>query len=127
MESNDKDKMNPCSYKLSNQDDVIALKEESPHSIIISHPMFKVGELVDAIHENVLGISSGKLEENYYKPRKKWIDDGLDCEVLHIRGEGWQKGKIRIKVAIEFVPDEPIPQPASSPLDDIRQSIDRTF
>lgn len=59
---------------------------------------------------------------------------GIDCEVLKIGTNGWQKGKLRIKVTFEFCPDEPEitetmvsnePETSKpdSPLDDIRQMI----
>jgi hypothetical protein len=32
---------------------------------------------------------------------KTWVTDGADCEVL-MTGSTWKKGKIRIKIAIEF-------------------------
>ncbi|ACB52473.1 hypothetical protein cce_3125 [Crocosphaera subtropica ATCC 51142] len=35
----------------------------------------------------------------------------------------WKKGKIRLKVSLEFIPDEPKIKEIESPLDDIRQSI----
>ena len=69
-----------------------------------------------------------------------WKSKIIDCQFLKIGSKGWQKGKIRIqcipeskldsnsrpqrwyikvKVDIEFSPDEP-PQP-ESPLDDLRE------
>ncbi len=59
----------------------------------------------------------------------KWFDNGLDCEILQVGAKGWQKGKFRIKVALEFIPNEPeiqqipdITEPESS-LEDIRRMI----
>ncbi|PZD74879.1 hypothetical protein C1752_00942 [Acaryochloris thomasi RCC1774] len=42
--------------------------------------------------------------ENY---REAWFTDGLDCEILEPSSQGWQKGKVRFKVTLEFYPDEP--------------------
>jgi hypothetical protein len=54
-----------------------------------------------------------------------WTNNGVKCEVLK-PGKNWQKGKGRIKVSIEFCPDEPeiveIKEP-ESPLDDLRRKI----
>ncbi|MEG3931744.1 MULTISPECIES: KGK domain-containing protein [unclassified Microcoleus] len=68
----------------------------------------------------------------------KWIfpSQGIDCQLLKIGSQGWQKGKLRIEaslsvatstgyctievIKLEFCPDEPA-QPESI-LDDIRQS-----
>ena len=60
----------------------------------------------------------------------------MDCEILKLRAEGWQKGRIRIKlnVSIEFCPNEPSVEETQasnkleislpeSPLDDIRRMI----
>ena len=53
------------------------------------------------------------------------LGDGLDSEILKIGAKGWQKGKLRIKVTIEFCPDQSeIPQP-ESPLDDLRQMLNQ--
>lgn len=54
-----------------------------------------------------------------------WFSEGGDCEILRPGPQGWQKGKIRIKVKVdlEFCPDEPETDQTESPLDDIRQMI----
>jgi hypothetical protein len=36
--------------------------------------------------------------------KQTWLIDGADCEVLMV-GSAWKKGKIRIKIAIEFCED----------------------
>jgi hypothetical protein len=65
-----------------------------------------------------------------------WFSEGKDCEILKIGAKGWQKGKVRLRVSLEFCPDEPdvektptsnqlkISQP-ESPLDDIRRMINQ--
>jgi hypothetical protein len=53
------------------------------------------------------------------------LEQGIDGEVLRIGSKGWQKGKIRIRISVEFCPDESeITQP-ESPLDDIHQRINQ--
>ena len=53
------------------------------------------------------------------------LDDGLYSEILKIGAKGWQKGKLRIKITIEFCPDQSeIAQP-ESPLDDLRQMLNQ--
>ncbi|MFM9267169.1 KGK domain-containing protein [Tychonema sp. BBK16] len=65
---------------------------------------------------------------------QKWFGDGIDCEALKIGAKGWQKGKVKIRVTIEFCPDEPeveeTPEnnqleisPPESPLDDLRRQL----
>lgn len=52
---------------------------------------------------------------------KDWFEEGINCEALELGDKAWRKGKIKIKVSIEFHPDEP--QALDSPLDDFRQTI----
>ena len=63
---------------------------------------------------------------------RNWFGEGKDCEILRIGANGWQKGKLRIKVSMEFCPDEPEVEetvaneeivPTESPLDDLRQMM----
>ena len=49
-----------------------------------------------------------------------WFYQGQECEILKAGSPGWQKGNIKIKVTLEFIPDEP--EVEKSPLDDIRQA-----
>ncbi|WP_041623125.1 KGK domain-containing protein [Oscillatoria nigro-viridis] len=75
------------------------------------------------INEQIIIFGS---EINWISPK-----EGIDCQVLKIGSNGWQKGKLKIEVnedlqlgetqvCIKFCPDEPL-EP-KSPLDDIRQS-----
>ena len=38
--------------------------------------------------------------------REAWFQEGLDCEILQPRSAGWQKGKVRFKVTLEFCAEE---------------------
>jgi alpha-acetolactate decarboxylase len=53
-----------------------------------------------------------------------WTGIGSECEVLKLGAKEWQKGRIKVRISVEFYPDEPetINEPPS-PLDDIRQSM----
>ena len=67
------------------------------------------------------GVTLGKN----YLIAETLLNKGLDAEVLRLGAKGWQKGKVRIKVTLEFIPDEPeLPQP-ESPLDDLRQMLNQ--
>ncbi|MDJ0690975.1 MAG: KGK domain-containing protein [Xenococcaceae cyanobacterium MO_188.B32] len=57
------------------------------------------------------------------QPYKNWFSNGIDCEILKVGSTGWQKGKVRLKVSLEFIADEPEEVKSDSPLDDIRQAI----
>ena len=64
-----------------------------------------------------------QLIDKSYQNRKKWIEDGVDCELLKLGDSQWQKGKIRVKVSVEFLADEPESTDYQSPLDEIRQEM----
>lgn len=53
----------------------------------------------------------------------KWSSEGKDCEILKIGSKGWQKGKFRVKVSLEFEPEEPETKEPESPLDDLRRMM----
>ncbi|MEG4085299.1 MULTISPECIES: KGK domain-containing protein [unclassified Microcoleus] len=77
----------------------------------------------------------GKLHNIRYL-YEKWFGEGIDCEILRVGAQGWQKGKIRLKlnVTIEFCQEKPeveetpenneseTSQP-ESPLDDLRRQL----
>jgi hypothetical protein len=35
-----------------------------------------------------------------------WLNTGINCEILRVGGKSWQQGKLRIKITVEFCPDE---------------------
>ncbi len=39
-------------------------------------------------------------------PQFNVFAEGVNCEILKVGAQSWQKGKIRLKVTLEFVPDE---------------------
>ena len=49
-----------------------------------------------------------------------WIEEGVDCIILKAGSDGWKKGKLKINVTVEFIPDEPEIPEYQSPLDEIR-------
>ena len=114
-------------YPLTEKENVINLQgnKSEEYACISEHPMFKLDDLQKKMLCEILHISSLQdLEENIYcKGRKKWIDEGLDCEVLSLGAKKWQKGKLRIKILAEFCPNEPEEVESESPLDDIRKTI----
>lgn len=68
------------------------------------------------------GVDINTQYQNYNtrsRGEHQWFGDGVDCELLRIGSDGWQKGKMRVRVILEFCPDEPSTH--ESPLDDIRQ------
>lgn len=66
-------------------------------------------------------ISTCIARESDFHNSNTWFYEGEDCEILSAGSPGWQKGKIKINVTLEFIPDEV--EENQSPLDDVRQEI----
>lgn len=55
-------------------------------------------------------------------PYAVWMTEhGINCQVLLARGGGWQKGRVRM--VIEFIPDETPAKTINSDLDDLREKL----
>ncbi|AKG24295.1 KGK domain-containing protein [Calothrix sp. 336/3] len=69
--------------------------------------------------------SEGRGSIPYSRSISSWFNEGMECELL-VPGKKWQKGKVRIKISLEFAPDEleieETPE-SESPLEDIRRQI----
>lgn len=72
-------------------------------------------KLYDRLKNDGLNIEPGL--SNQYRMYRNWFEQGIDCEVLKVNSPRWQKGKIRMKITIEFEPDE-----TESLLDEYRQT-----
>jgi hypothetical protein len=117
-----------------NENDIVCFKEQ----------LFKVCQLREAVKEafnyrdvgyclcytlkdhQEVPINVSNFGSNYQDECGEWwFSDGGDCEILRPGNQGWQKGKIRIKVRVdlEFCPNEAETQLIESPLDDIRQAM----
>ncbi|XWK88200.1 MAG: KGK domain-containing protein [Phormidium sp.] len=100
-----------------NKNDVVSIENFDENVVeVISQQMLKVQQFQEQVIENILGNEEDKI-------RKKWEIEGVRCEVLKPGGD-WQKGKVRMKITLEFCPDEPTQPP--SPLDDLRKQIKQT-
>lgn len=111
--------------------------------IAFESQVFKVEQLIKAVQAAFNSGDTGYYLHNNLTQRKVpinaqkfsdacqeecnewWFNRGGECEVLRPGSQGWQKGKIRIrlKAILEFCPDEPENNQEESPLDDIRQMI----
>ncbi|MCL1465425.1 KGK domain-containing protein [Argonema galeatum] len=81
-------------------------------------------------------IERAVCPNNNYDEYAKWFKDGIDCEILNLGSKSWKKGKVKIKISLEFYAEEQetekrdssnqpeIPQP-ESPLDDLRQMLNQ--
>lgn len=120
------------------------LDSESEHKdtvlSFLPSTMFKVGEFMLAAKEAYQYYGLKALKEKFQArgaipgDYNIWSGKGADCEILSPGNNGWQKGKVRVKITLEFCPNEPeiIETPVSnnpeinkseSPLDDIRQMM----
>ncbi|BFM38492.1 KGK domain-containing protein [Synechocystis sp. LKSZ1] len=51
------------------------------------------------------------------------FEEGIDCKILRVGSPGWQSGKFKVHISVEFIPDEPEITEPESPLDEIRREI----
>ena len=90
-------------------------------------------KFTDELISQNINIDPYKLHpDGYWETVKAWFNEGIDCEVLNLGSETWKKGKVKVKVSIEFFIEEDIeningensiiPEP-ESPLDDLRRTI----
>ncbi len=97
---------------------------------------FKVSKLMENINtffrQSILGELSEKLKQAGLGTPPVYRDDwsnGVVAEILEPKSGEWKKGKMRLRVILEFCPDEPEDatinnvQQNSNSLDDIRQTI----
>jgi KGK domain len=81
--------------------EVISVKHDT--QLLSGNRTFRVGELNEAIESYLKNAIADWSEEN-----NGWFTaQGLDCEALRFGSQGWQKGRIRL--CLEFCPDEPHP------------------
>jgi len=119
--------------KLLESNEVVTVKNY--YQIAILHSTFRVGELTEALMQDLSIFVTADYEGKQKECLKKgWFEEGIDCEVLKLGAKDWQKGKIKIRVSLEFCPNEPDVEETSanrqpeiskseSPLDDIRQMM----
>lgn len=97
-----------------NKNDVVSVEDFNVVRIgVIPQQMIKVEQFKEQVIKHLIGNPGDQRIE-------QWLNKGVKSEVLKPGGD-WQKGKVKMKITLEFCPDEPT-QPAS-PLDDIRKQI----
>ncbi len=107
--------MNDKQFQGLNCQDSVLNFQNINDMIIVAHPMFKMGDFIEEAQRH--------LVRKDVHLANRWFVDGIDFELLGIGGKKWQKGKMRLKLTVEFCPDEPTADPLESPLDDIRQML----
>ncbi|MEO1145844.1 MAG: KGK domain-containing protein [Cyanobacteria bacterium J06638_22] len=67
--------------------------------VLVPNSTFKVSEFLDALAQVV-----SEFEEEWVEECEDWFNNGLRCEVLRFGNQGWQRGRVRIR--LEFSPDQ---------------------
>jgi hypothetical protein len=107
--------------------------EDDETAIALRSSMFKHKDFLQFIHaafrsaglnrlgETIWDQGRGRIQfDKHEENRKVWFADGIECEILKPNSNGWQKGKFRINISIEFCPD--VLEEQESGLDSIRQN-----
>lgn len=102
----------PSMMKLSRFRNAVSPLFEGDVSDRVSNRLKKTGLKVDRVYDNA--------QNEYVNTVIDLLADGVQCEMLKLGTKKWQSGKIRIRLAVEFVPNESIEE---SPLHEIRQEI----
>lgn len=89
--------------QILNENDVVSVSETD--KTLIKHKTFRPNEFLTVLFTQLFANELGK----------KWCFDGVECEILS-PSKLWRKGKI--KISLEFIPDE-----YESPLDEIRREM----
>ncbi|MBD2462252.1 KGK domain-containing protein [Oscillatoria sp. FACHB-1407] len=79
-----------------NDDEVLYIREGR---VLIPNPTFKVVEFLDALAQAV-----SEREDEWTEDSEGWFGSGLPCEVLRFGNQGWQRGRVRIR--LEFCPEK---------------------
>ena len=59
--------------------------------------IFEFAEFVNSLNK-IIGLSAEQIE---------LLEGGIPCRVMTTRQKGWQLGKVRFKLELQFVPDDP--------------------
>ncbi len=114
----------PKFKEITDFETIINFTENLPKRVVTSNPTTKVQAIINNLICRILDVTRlTDLEQKYYKARKKWIEEGINCERLNPGDPQWKKGKVRVRVVVEFLPDEPELSDYQSPLDEIRQEM----
>jgi hypothetical protein len=78
-------------------------------------------QLRKSLIENKISIEPQNNSVNPQCHPINYFTNDIDCEILKVGSNSWQKGKFKINVSIEFISDEP--EKLQSELDTLRQEI----
>jgi hypothetical protein len=85
-------------FEMLNDDEVVFVRGRR---VLMANPTFKVIEFLDALAQLV-----SEQEDEWTEDQEGWFSDrGAQCEVLRFGNQGWQRGRVRVR--LEFCPDPP--------------------
>lgn len=131
---------------MENQKNFYLLDHESNRAnSIISFPQertFRIGILLERVNTLFQQLTLSQLPEKLNQEgfarlpihnglgwnTSSWNQYGVEAEILDPESGGWKKGKVRMRVVLEFCPDEPEKvtinnNSENNSLDDIRNNI----
>ena len=99
-----------------NGDEVINLKQT-----LIDHDTFKSSQFFDELKKVISNVSKKAIPHGELPV---WLTHGIKCHVLS-PNKNWREGKLKIRLELEFIPDEPDPKeenktPENQSLNDFR-------
>ena len=104
-----------------NDDDVVELFDQ-----LVKSKDLKFA-LDDSFSEPIQERLVGHLKHRGIQTKGKreiWFEDGAKCRILKAGSSGWKKGRVKINVSVEFIPDDPEPSQYQSLIDIDRPKID---
>lgn len=109
---------------INNNDSVLSLSKND--KLFNECPMLTINQLITNI--KYILRKFGNYDE---KKIEEWFGEGVSCECLEIGTKSWQKGKMKLKITVDFCPiqsenDETIGNDIEdSPLDDLRRAMNQ--
>jgi len=71
----------------------------------------KIQQALIHSHQAFREAIKSELSVDSYNTPYNWFDQGVDCEILKLGSNTWQKGKLKIHVSIEFCPEGKTSEP----------------
>ncbi len=99
--------------------------------ITLSNKLCKLGDLTEQLDNFLSSTILYSLSHDFESQNISISDQmalellgaGTDSEILKITSGGWKKGKLKLKISLEFIPEPTDPSEYQSPLDEIRREI----
>jgi hypothetical protein len=116
-------------------EEVVVLKNDYC-KILIGQPTFRIRELTERAIFMLKRTDSILSKDGWNRNQEPWVTEGVQAKTLRYGAENWQEGKVRMRIIVEFCPNDPgaeeiagpqelesVSEP-ESPLDEIRRMID---